>query len=122
MDRLEQHRLALGQRLLDGEPAGRAERDLGGVDRMVGAVEQRRLDIDHREAERPLHQRVAHAIFDGAEILPWHHAAMDLLVELHARAARAGRISITTSPNWPWPPDCFLCLPRWVDEPRMVSR
>ena len=32
-----------------------------------------------------------------------------------------GLISSTTSPNWPWPPDCFLWRPRWVADLRMVS-
>ena len=33
----------------------------------------------------------------------------------------SGRTSITTSPNWPCPPDCFLCRPRWVTLLRIDS-
>ena len=34
----------------------------------------------------------------------------------------SGRNSMTTSPYWPWPPDCFLCRPRWLAVLRIVSR
>ncbi len=33
----------------------------------------------------------------------------------------SGLMSSTTSPNWPWPPDCFLCRPRTVTGFRIVS-
>ncbi len=31
-------------------------------------------------------------------------------------------ISMVTSPNWPWPPVCFLCRACWVTPPETVSR
>ena len=33
----------------------------------------------------------------------------------------SGLISMCTSPNSPWPPDCFLCRAWWLIWPRMVS-
>ena len=32
-----------------------------------------------------------------------------------------GLMVTTTSPNWPWPPDCFLWRPRTSVDLRMVS-
>ena len=58
VDRLEQHRLALRQPLVDGEPAGELKRHVGGIDRVIGAVDQLGRDVDHREAERPVLERV----------------------------------------------------------------
>ena len=34
----------------------------------------------------------------------------------------SGSILIQQSPNWPWPPVCFLCRPCTSALPRMVSR
>ena len=33
-----------------------------------------------------------------------------------------GFTSMITSPNWPWPPDCFLWRPFWVTGLRIDSR
>src|SRR5207302_1122850 len=41
---------------------------------------------------------------------------------LSAPPRASGRISLMTSPNWPWPPDCFLCRPCWRTGLRIDSR
>ena len=71
-------------------PAG-AERHVGGIDRVIRAVGQRHRNIDHREAERPVLERVDHAFLDRRDVIARHRAAGDLLLELEAasRAAAA---------------------------------
>ena len=88
IDRLEQHRLALRQSLVDGEAAGELERHVGGVDGVIGAVDQLHRDVDHREAERPVLERVDDALLHRRDVVARHHAALDLLGEGEARAAR----------------------------------
>ena len=55
---------------------------------MIRAVDQRHGEIDHREAERSVRQRVDDAFLDGGNIIARHDAAGDLLLEGKARAAR----------------------------------
>ncbi len=88
MDRLEQHRIALRQAFDDGDAPGGAERHVGGVDGVVGAVDQRHLDVDHGEAERPVLERVDDALFHRRNVVARHHAAGDAVLELEARVAR----------------------------------
>src|SRR4051794_37167620 len=57
---------------------------------MIRAVRQRDGEIDDREAERPLLDRVRHARFDRGDVLAWHHAARDLVLEGEALPARQG--------------------------------
>src|SRR6185436_2303559 len=64
------------------------EGDLGRVDGVIRAIEQRRLDIHHRETERSLCQPVAYAVFHRAKIVLGHDAPVNLLVEDVARSAR----------------------------------
>ena len=79
------------------------------------------MHVDHGEAERTAHQRIDHALLDRADIVARHRAADHPLVNATPAPRGIGLISSTTSPNWPWPPDCFLCRPRWVTALRMVS-
>ena len=58
------------------------------VDRVIGAVDQRDREIDHREAERAVLERVDDALLDRRDVIARHHAAGDLLLELEAGAAR----------------------------------
>ena len=76
-DRLEQHRPRLRQRLAERDLGRGAERHVGGIDGVIGAVDQRHGDVDHREAERPAVQRVARAHLDRGKVLPRHRAAVD---------------------------------------------
>ncbi len=54
---------------------------------MVRAVDERRLQVDHRVAgEHALGHRLAQALLDGRDVLLRHHAADDLVAELEAGA------------------------------------
>ena len=64
------------------------ERHVGGIDRVIGAVDQRHRDVDHREAERAVLERVDDALLDRRDVIARHHAAGDLVLELEAGAAR----------------------------------
>ena len=52
MDRLEQHRVALRQAFGDTDAARGAKRHVGGIDRVIRAVDQRHVKVDHRKTER----------------------------------------------------------------------
>ena len=52
------------------------------------AVGQFHRNIDHREAQRPAHQKILHPMFDGGNILLRHDAAGDGIGELETGAAR----------------------------------
>ena len=88
LHRLEQVRAGGGERFVHRDPAGQAERQLGAVDAVVAAVDQGHRDVDHREAQRALLHRVADALLDRRDPLLRHGAAVDLLLELEAFAAR----------------------------------
>ena len=64
---------------------------------------------------------VAHADLDRGNVVLRHHAAGDLVAEFEACPRGRGLMVTTTSPNWPWPPDCFLWRPRTSVDLRMVS-
>ena len=51
---------------------------------VIGAVDQRHMQVDHREAERPMLERVDHALLYRRDIVARHHAAGDALLELEA--------------------------------------
>ena len=70
------------------DAAGGAERHVGGIDRVIRAVDQRHMQIDHREAERTVLERVDDAFLDRWDVIARHHAAGDLVLEGKARAAR----------------------------------
>ena len=55
---------------------------------VIGAVDQRHRDVDHRKAERAVLERVDHALLDRRDVVARHHAAGDLLLEHEAGAAR----------------------------------
>ena len=55
---------------------------------MIGAVDQGHRQIDHREAERPMLERVDDALLHRRDVIARHHAAGDLVLELEAGAAR----------------------------------
>ena len=88
VDRLQQHRLALRQRLGDADAAGDAERHVGGIDAVIGAVDQRHRDVDDGKSQRAVLERVDHAFLDRGDVVARHHAAGDLLLEHEAGAAR----------------------------------
>src|SRR6476661_1027193 len=88
VDRLEQYRLALRQSIVDREPTGELKRHVGGIDRVIGAVDQLRRDVDHREAERTVLERVDDAFLHRRNVVAGHDAALDLLAEAEARSAR----------------------------------
>src|SRR5262249_52502571 len=82
MDRLQQHRLALRQRLGYANTARNAERHVGGVDRMIRAVDQGHRDVDHRKAERAMFHRVDDAFLDSRAVIARDHATAALALEL----------------------------------------
>ena len=88
MHRLEQVRVGRGERLLHRDPPGEAEGELGAVDAVIAAVDQGHRAIDHLEAERALDHRLANAVLDRGDPLLGHRAAVDLLLEHEAGAAR----------------------------------
>ena len=77
-----------GSAFADADPRRGAERQIGGIDAVIGAVGQRHLHIDDGKAERPAQQAVDHALFHRADIVARHRAADDLFVKLEAAAAR----------------------------------
>ena len=81
----------LRQRVVHRDPPGGAEREFARIDAVEAAVGQRHRDIDHREAERSLDHRIAHALLDRGDILLRNGAARDLLGEAEAFAARQRR-------------------------------
>ena len=89
IDRLEQNRLRLGEALGNSLPCGDLKRHIGAIHRMKGAVDQGHRDIDDRIAERTFLQRFFGPVFDRRDILLWHRAAHDLVVENEAFAAGA---------------------------------
>src|SRR6185295_14188747 len=88
MDRLQQHRLALRQRFAHAGPRRRTEREIGGIDAVVGAVRQRDVDVDDGEAERPARETVDYALLDRADIVARYRTADDLFVKFKPHAAR----------------------------------
>src|SRR6266852_585607 len=86
-DRLEQRWLALLHAVLGRHRPGDGEGHLVGVDFVVGAVDQRRLDVHHREArQHAAVERLDDAFLDRGVILLRDRAADDLVDELEALA------------------------------------
>src|SRR5439155_21172633 len=88
-DRLEQHRIGLLVRVLEGHRAGDLERHLRGVDLVLLAVYEPHLDSLYRRARKlaVLH-RLLDALVDGRPETLRDHAADDLVHELVAGAFR----------------------------------
>ena len=83
--RFEQHGARLRERFLDRERARDLERDLRGIDLVIGTVDERCADVHHRiAAKRAGFQRVADTAFDRRDVLLRDHAADDLIDELKA--------------------------------------
>src|SRR6185312_2154155 len=87
VDRLQQHRLAFRQRLLDALPAGGLERHVGAVDRVEPAGNQIDMNIDDREAERPRFQRLLDPFLDRRDEVARDRAADDAVLEDKARTS-----------------------------------
>ena len=86
---LQQNGPGLGQRLGERGLGRGAKRHVGGIDGVIGAVDQGDGDVDDGEAERPARQRVAGAHLDGGKRLARHRAAVDALAKGEAFAALA---------------------------------
>ena len=81
---------------------------------MIGAVGQRHRDVDHREtAERPV-AADSPSRRSRPTGMNWRGTTPPVIFSTNWKPEPrgSGLISSTTSPNWPWPPDCFLCRPR----------
>src|SRR5208282_5639844 len=55
---------------------------------MIGAVDQCNVEVNHRETERAMLERVDNALFDRGNVVARHYAAGDLVFEGKAGAAR----------------------------------
>src|SRR6185369_7173580 len=94
-DRLEQRGVRLGGRLLERHRAGDLEGELGRVDLVVGAVDQRHLDIDHRVAGQ--HAELVFFQSSGdhrGDVLPGDPASGYLVLELVPAAVAAGGLEV----------------------------
>src|SRR6266508_626228 len=96
--RLEKHRTGLAGGVLEGHRTGDLERELGGVDVVVGAVLQCHLDVHHRVAgeHAELHGFLA-ALVHRRDVLPGDAATGDGVDELVAALAtglHAGRLDV----------------------------
>ena len=58
------------------------------IHRVIGAVDQRHRDIDHRKSQWPVLERVEHAFFHRRDVIARHHTTGDLFLEFETRAAR----------------------------------
>src|SRR5262245_18436845 len=88
MDRLEQHRLALRQAFGDANASRGPKRYIGRVDRVVRAVDQRHMKVDHGKAQRPVLQAVDYAFPDRGDVVAPNDAAADLIFKRESRASR----------------------------------
>ena len=80
--------VGLADAVLDGHRAGDLEGHLRGVDLVERAVDQGRLQVDHREpGHHPAGQRVADPLLDRLPELLRNRSADDLRLELDAGAA-----------------------------------
>ena len=87
-DRLQHYGVAHFHELAHTFDTGHLERHFGRVDRVSRTVNQRHLDVDHRvTADRAGLQRIAHTVFGGADVLPRHRTADDLVLEHDAGTA-----------------------------------
>ena len=110
-DRLEQLRRGLVAQFAEGGAGGDFEGQHAGVDVVIGAVDQRRLEVDHREAgQQAVFLGLRQALFDAGDVFLRHVAADDLALELIARAGFDRLEHDLDRANWPEPPVCFL----WV--------
>src|SRR5262245_18560971 len=88
-DRLEQHGRALLQGLAQRRAGADFERERRRIDVVVFAVDQRHLEIDHREAgEHAGAEHRLEALLDAGDVLLRHRSADDLILELEAAGRR----------------------------------
>ena len=120
-DGFKQDRRALRHALGHGHARRRLEGHFGGVDIVVGAVRKIDVEIDHRKAQRPVHHPFAHARSTAGIYCLGTTPPVIVSVNTKPEPRGSGLISTTTSPYWPWPPDCFLCRPRSCTDLRIVS-
>ena len=89
-DRLEQHRLGLGDRFAEGHASGDLERHFVGVDRVVLAVVDRDAHVFDRTADqRPGGEHVCDALFDRRDEVLGNGPADDFVGELVPFLARS---------------------------------
>ena len=55
---------------------------------MIRAVDQRNVEINHRETERAVLQRVDNSLLDRRDVIARHHPAGNLVLEGKTRPAR----------------------------------
>src|SRR5580693_1203455 len=67
--RIWPHRLALRQAFGNADTAGRAERHVGGIHRVVRAVDQCDLKIDHRKTKRPVLERIDDTFLNRGDVV-----------------------------------------------------
>ena len=90
---------------------------------MVLAVEARDLHVDDRVAvEATGRHRLLDALLHRGDELPRDRSADDGVDVLEALAVGQRLDAQHATPNWPWPPDCFLYLPSASACCVMVSR
>ena len=88
-DRLENRRPRPRHRVLERQRPRQLERQLVRIDVVVGAIEHRHAEVDHRVAgEIPARARVLNAFFDRGHELARDGAAEDVVDELEVGAAR----------------------------------
>src|SRR6185369_659994 len=75
-------------RLGDADAAGGAERHVRGDHRVIRAVNKRDRDVDNLEPERAVLEAVDDALLHRADVIARNDAALDLVLEGEARAAR----------------------------------
>ena len=90
---------------------------------MITTVEDGGFEVDDRVAgEIAAGGGLDDTFFDGGDEVAGDGAAEGFVGELEAGAAGLGSMRILQSPNWPWPPVCFLWRPAASTLMRMVSR
>ena len=98
-DRLEQHRVGLRCRLLEGHRARDLEGELRGVHLVVGTVGERDLQVDHRVASQ--HAELGRLLaprVDRGDVLARDPAAGHLVLELVTATVAAGRLQVDDHP------------------------
>src|SRR5450830_604190 len=88
-DRLEQHRAALLQRLAQGAARADFERQRRRIDVVIAAVDQRHLEIDHREAgEQAGTEHRFETLLDAGDEFLRHRAADNFVLEYKTATRR----------------------------------
>ena len=115
-DRLEDRRVGLLAARAQRHRAGDLEGHLVGVDLVVGAVDERHLDVDDRDSRRDAAVHgLADALFDRRDELARDAALLISLTNSKPLPIGCGSISMTTWPYWPRPPDWRMNLPSSAD-------